>query len=177
MTRLARLRPNMALQRTRRPRFRSDLSLRSLGSPLNAQPLDATRGRAWIGTVAVGLLVIACSATPDRASRLVEKIANSDIAWDGTYIGLTPRIEGEPSRNVLALGTPATAALVAALDDPERFAAAHVLLTQIRMHGAFEVSGHSWNQLRVELRTNGQVTLDPAQRHQLKAFWRGKVGV
>jgi hypothetical protein len=32
---------NMALQRTRRPRFRSDRSLRSLGSPLNAQPLDA----------------------------------------------------------------------------------------------------------------------------------------
>jgi hypothetical protein len=31
--------PNMALQRTRRPRFRSGRSLRSLGSPLNAQPL------------------------------------------------------------------------------------------------------------------------------------------
>jgi hypothetical protein len=59
-------------------------------------------------------------------------IANSDITWDGSYIGLTPRIEGEASKNVLALGAPATAALVAALDDPERFAAAHVLLTQIR---------------------------------------------
>ena len=33
--------PNMALQRTRRPRFRSGRSLRSLGSPLNARPLDA----------------------------------------------------------------------------------------------------------------------------------------
>jgi hypothetical protein len=31
--------PNMALQRTRRPRFRSGRSLRSLGSPLNAYPL------------------------------------------------------------------------------------------------------------------------------------------
>ncbi len=31
--------PNMALQRTRRPRIRSGRSLRSLGSPLNAQPL------------------------------------------------------------------------------------------------------------------------------------------
>ena len=31
--------PNMALQRTRRPRFRSGRSLRSLGSPLNAPPL------------------------------------------------------------------------------------------------------------------------------------------
>jgi hypothetical protein len=32
--------PNMALQRTRRPRVRSGRSLRSLGSPLNARPLD-----------------------------------------------------------------------------------------------------------------------------------------
>jgi len=30
--------PNMALQRIRRPRFRSGRSLCSLGSPLNAQP-------------------------------------------------------------------------------------------------------------------------------------------
>ncbi len=31
--------PNMALQRTRRPRIRSGRSLCSLGSPLNARPL------------------------------------------------------------------------------------------------------------------------------------------
>jgi hypothetical protein len=35
--------PNMALQRTRRPRFRSGRSLRSLGSPLNARPLGGFR--------------------------------------------------------------------------------------------------------------------------------------
>jgi hypothetical protein len=34
---------NMALQRTRRPRIRSGRSLRSLGSPLNAQPLAAAK--------------------------------------------------------------------------------------------------------------------------------------
>src|SRR6266511_2325415 len=33
--------PNMALQRTRRPRIRSGRSLRSLGSPLNARPFGA----------------------------------------------------------------------------------------------------------------------------------------
>jgi hypothetical protein len=36
--------PNMALQRTRRPRLRSGRSLRSLGSPLNARLLGVTRG-------------------------------------------------------------------------------------------------------------------------------------
>ena len=30
--------PNMALQRTRRPRYRTGRSLRSLGAPLNARP-------------------------------------------------------------------------------------------------------------------------------------------
>jgi hypothetical protein len=37
------LAPNMALQRTHRPRFRSGRSLRSLGSPLNARLLGAAR--------------------------------------------------------------------------------------------------------------------------------------
>jgi hypothetical protein len=75
--------PNMALQRTRRPRLRSGRSLRSLGSPLNARPLGATRACTAIGAVAVGLflLVAGCS---DRASQLVLKINNADIAWDGT---------------------------------------------------------------------------------------------
>jgi hypothetical protein len=36
--------PNMALQRTRRPRLRSGRSLRSLGSPLNARSLGAAKG-------------------------------------------------------------------------------------------------------------------------------------
>jgi hypothetical protein len=36
---------NMALQRTRRPRFRSGRSLRSLGSPLNARPLGVSKLR------------------------------------------------------------------------------------------------------------------------------------
>jgi hypothetical protein len=39
----------MALQRTRRPRYRSGRSLCSLGSPLNAQPLAAIRDRGARG--------------------------------------------------------------------------------------------------------------------------------
>jgi hypothetical protein len=40
--------PNMALQRTRRPRLRSGRSLCSLGSPLNAQPLGVGKVRSAI---------------------------------------------------------------------------------------------------------------------------------
>ena len=51
--------PNMALQRTRRPRRRSGRSLRSLGSPLNAQPL----GRPELGVVSlIALVSLSCGA-------------------------------------------------------------------------------------------------------------------
>jgi hypothetical protein len=49
----------MALQRTRRPRFRSGRSLRSLGSPLNAQPLGTRRLRLAIA-VAITIAAAAC---------------------------------------------------------------------------------------------------------------------
>jgi hypothetical protein len=42
---------NMALQRTRRPRFRSGRSLRSLGSPLNAYPLGDGRDTSTVRPV------------------------------------------------------------------------------------------------------------------------------
>ena len=50
-------RPNMALQRTRRPRIRSGRSLRSLGSPLNARSLGSTRKSLFI---AFSLSVAGC---------------------------------------------------------------------------------------------------------------------
>jgi hypothetical protein len=43
--------PNMALQRTRRPRFRSGRSLCSLGSPLNARPLGVVTRCMRMGEV------------------------------------------------------------------------------------------------------------------------------
>jgi hypothetical protein len=50
----------MALQRTRRPRFRSGRSLRSLGSPLNARPLG---GRSALLSVALSICLIGCTTT------------------------------------------------------------------------------------------------------------------
>ena len=50
---MARL-PNMALQRTRRPSLCSGRSLRSLGSPLNAQPLGAALITATLSLYACG---------------------------------------------------------------------------------------------------------------------------
>jgi hypothetical protein len=55
----------MALQRTRRPRFRSGRSLRSLGSPLNARSLGGVR-RTMIGLGMILPTYLFASADLDR---------------------------------------------------------------------------------------------------------------
>jgi hypothetical protein len=61
--------PNMALQRTRRPRFRSGRSVRSLGSSLNARLLGGLGERDSRVSFAIGLgllvaLGLACDSDP-----------------------------------------------------------------------------------------------------------------
>jgi hypothetical protein len=107
----------------------------------------------------------------------VAKIKNSDISWDGTYVGLIPRITGAGSAEVLKVGDAAVPALIGALDEPDKFAAAHVLLTQIQMAGVDRpLSASQWNGLRVDLSADGSVRVYPEQREELKAFWRARKG-
>lgn len=106
-----------------------------------------------------------------EADRLAREIRNTDIQWDGTYVGLMPRLATERANRLLTLGEAAIPSLLAALDDAERFAAAHVLLT--RISGVeFEAGAGQYNGLRVELLANGAAKLDPAQRAELAARWR-----
>ena len=131
--------------------------------------------------VLAGLLTIAllaCSAKSPLESAVAAQILNSDISWDGNYFGLTPKVNGMASKQLLAIGVKAEPSLVAALDDPERYAAAHVLLTQLQMNRGrkVEFSSSHWNHLRVELSPDGTVRLHPEQRSELKAFWRKELG-
>jgi hypothetical protein len=57
--------PNMALQRTRRPRLRSGRSLCSLGSPLNARPLGVPKVRS---AVVLGQRSVTVQRLAQRAS-------------------------------------------------------------------------------------------------------------
>ena len=143
-----------------------------IGAPIRRsnKKLGAARCRLLGLVAAIGIVGLACSEKPDRASQLVAQIRNSDITWDGTYFGLMPRIDGRSSREVLAFGSASEPALLKALGDVERFAAAHVLLTHLN-GGSVETSGAAWNGLRVELSADGSVTLDPEQRAELKAHW------
>jgi hypothetical protein len=104
-------------------------------------------------------------------------LRNSDIRWSGTLIGLYPFIEGEPAKELLATGPSAIPELVAALDDPDRWVAAHVLLTQLA-RGAGDkppIKGSAserWWGLKVDIFADGRIEFDPADRPVLQKYWR-----
>ena len=106
--------------------------------------------------------------------QLVHRLSNSDITWGGTFGGLGARATSEIAHAILQRGSPARPALVAALDDPEKFAAAHVLLT-MNYHEPFRSSVSSWNRLQVTLYGDGSVDLHPEQRREIKSLWQRKL--
>ena len=101
--------------------------------------------------------------------RMVDSISNTDIRWDGTFIGLTPTVVSDSARQVLAWGSRAAPQLVRALEDESRFVVAHVLLTL--MSGA-EHHAVPWNGLDLDLLPDGRVKVDARQRFELAQRWQ-----
>jgi hypothetical protein len=101
----------------------------------------------------------------------VASLRNGEIQWNGTFAGLVPSVEGPHARALVARGEPAIAALVAAIEDPQKFAAAHVVLTLIRKQ-PYPTSASQWNQLTVSVRSDGTADLHPEQIPEIKAFWQ-----
>jgi hypothetical protein len=98
---------------------------------------------------------------------------NDAIEWTGQRYGLKPYLEPPPvgleqagADEVAAIAP----ALVEALDDPDRYVVAHVLLTRLSRvsHETFP----GWNGLAVELAVDGSSRVDPAQRETLARRWR-----
>ncbi|WP_394825662.1 hypothetical protein [Pendulispora albinea] len=100
--------------------------------------------------------------------RSVRALSNHHVIWDGNSFGLTPTLTAEAAKSLSEWGD-ALPALVAALSDPDRFVAAHVLLTQLSgvEHGTFPL----WNGLAVELRADGTTVIHPEQRFELARRW------
>ena len=107
------------------------------------------------------------SADPDA---LAANLTNADVVWDGKYFGLQATITGSTAKQLLGLGTLATPVLRSMLSDPAKFAAAHVLLTQIEKK-KYQVSASHWNNLKVDLHADGSVDLHPEQIETIKAMW------
>ena len=102
---------------------------------------------------------------------LVAMLTNADVKWDGNTLGLSPSIEGKAAKQLLDLGKQATPVLRKTLSDPGKFAAAHVLLTEIETT-EYEVSASHWNKLKVDLNADGTVDLHPEQIDDIKTMWK-----
>lgn len=97
-------------------------------------------------------------------------LAGGDVNWDGTDLGLTPRLSDDDERLARQLDTEDIPAVLDALDRDETFVKAHVLLT--RLSGVEHETFPTWNGLAVDIRSDGSVQIDSSQRPALAEWWR-----
>lgn len=91
------------------------------------------------------------------------------VEWEGREEGLTPIfVEGNPEA-ILELKEKAIRDLIDALSDKHLFVSAHVLLTQIS--GIEYQAFPTWNGLKVEMASDGTVTINPDQRYESARRW------
>lgn len=108
---------------------------------------------------------------PDSAAvtRIIVNLSNTDIRWDGTFVGLAPTVVSDSARQLLASGEVIIPYLVKALEDDSKFVVAHVVLTLV---SGVEYHTMPWNGLKVDLLPDGQVKVDAAQRFELVRRWQ-----
>jgi len=106
--------------------------------------------------------------------RLVGKLRNSDVSWDGGHFGLDARVTGDTAVSLLRHGRRATPALLDAIEQSDKFAAAHVLLTKL-WQNRYPVSGAEWNHLRVTLYGNGKLDYHAEQIPAVRVYWQATI--
>src|SRR5258707_166408 len=82
-------------------------------------------------------------------------ISNSDVAWDGSNLGIIAQIPKSAVLDLLDAPDCSAPTLVAALLDPDRYVVAHVLLTNL-LGEPWHGDGGSWNGLKVQLYADGK---------------------
>jgi hypothetical protein len=99
---------------------------------------------------------------------LVNELTNSDVKWDGQYIGIVATLNSNRAKRLLEIGEPAIPELIAAISDESKFAAAHAILTYI---SKVEFTTIPWNGLEVDLTPDGKTVFNPDQRFDLAKRW------
>lgn len=94
---------------------------------------------------------------------------NSALQWSGTRYGLFPTFPEEVEK-IINEGESAVPVLLDALNSPQLFVTAHVILTRIT--GVRHETFPSWNGLEVHIPATGDVEIDVEQRHRLAERWR-----
>ena len=127
---------------------------------------------AFVLTAVVATLAL----TEDALAGSEIPFRNQDIRWNFNYFG-GPEISEEMWSWMQSAGHEVHAPLLAALKDPERFAAAHILLTSLT-DVPIPGTPEGYNGLKVETPSQGGIVFDPEQRTDLAEKWesalRGK---
>jgi hypothetical protein len=108
-------------------------------------------------------------ALDQQPAVLVRCIRNEDVKWDASRVGLLPQISGataallETKENIEPM-------LLVALQDKDKFVAAHVLLSL--RSPSFPIGGHeAWNGLNVVLFADGRVSYEGNDLTALYKRW------
>ena len=131
---------------------------------------------ALLGVVTIVAIVLGIAPTV-RVQLALRALSNKDVEVDGTPFGLMVDVQSSAAEQLKSFGSRANWALERALDDPERFAAAHILLTEINESqvSSFGSASH-WNDMRITLHAGGSVNFHAEQISQLQEHWRNRLG-
>ena len=106
-----------------------------------------------------------------RAYAAIRGLSNKDVSVGGGFFGLDIRISGESATYLESLGKDANPWLQDALDDKQRFAAAHVLLVNINLSQQVSTDSH-WNRMQATLHADGSTDLHVSQIPKLVQHWQ-----
>jgi hypothetical protein len=110
-----------------------------------------------------------------RVQLAVWALSNKDVEVSGGYGGLAVEIHSPSAEQLKNIGESANWALERALADPERFAAAHVLLTEINQVPKGGSASH-WNGMKISLWAYRPTDFHAEQIPKLQEYWRNRLG-
>jgi hypothetical protein len=143
-----------------------------LCDPISVDPWEALEKFAGMTHAQTETFLDQTGLSSDTPLGLIKTMRNCDIRWDGNIFGLTARPTG-PTRKLLKQSSEVVAPLLLeALKDKDRYVAAHLALTQIRLK-SYSISAAKWNGLSVELLSDGQ-TVIPDQQSAILRYWSNK---
>ncbi len=108
-----------------------------------------------------------------RVQLAVRALSNRDIEVQTGFIPLRLEINTPAAKQLKHFGPQANSALQRALTDPEKFAAAHVLLSSINQRRIPSTHRH-WNEMRVSV--SDRADFHAEQIPRLQEFWRNRLG-
>src|SRR5690349_16876969 len=129
--------------------------------------------RVAINSVTILILLLITSCKPEVSKdteQLILNMRNSDVQWDGNFLGLMPMSFSQAILTLQNVKEPIEPLLVDTILDQDRYVAAHVLLT-FRLDKHFNFSAEEWNGLHVQLSADGRTSFEGNDLNKLHKYW------